>query len=101
MDVEADQEELSGREPTDTFIIQAEIYIEDRDEDVEQMRQINHSAHLPPTTEDEDVVDSAESELESEPEKHEIHLAAIYEEVAELRVQVRLSLAHDSSQLMR
>jgi hypothetical protein len=82
----ADEQELLDREPTDTFVVQAENYIEDRDEDLLELRQINLAAIRPPD-DDGTIADSLDSGLE--PEKHESHLAAIYEEVADLRTQVR------------
>ena len=77
---------MLDKEPTDTFVVQAENYIEDRDEDLLELREINHAAICPPD-DDEKTYDSPDSGLESE--KHETHLAAIYEEVADLRTQVR------------
>jgi hypothetical protein len=74
-----------NKEPTDTFVVQAENYIEDRDEDLLEFRQINHDAIRPPD-DDEKIDDRLDAG--SEPEKHETHLAAIYEEVADLRTQV-------------
>jgi hypothetical protein len=77
------------REPTDTFVIQAENYIEDRDEDWSELKQLNTVAQLPGRSDGDDDA-SSEDILDSEPEKHgEPHLAAIYEEVAELRTHVR------------
>lgn len=76
---------MLDREPTDTFVTQAEIYIEDRDEDLQELREINHSA-IRPTDGETEEESSTGSE---EPEKNESHLAAIYEEVADLRSQVR------------
>ena len=74
------------KEPTDTFVVQAENYIEDRDEDLLELRQINHAAiHLP----DDDEKTDETLKSDSEPEKHETHLAAIFEEVADLRCHVR------------
>jgi hypothetical protein len=84
--------ELLDREPTDTFVVQAEIYMEDRDEDLLELRQLNQlSSGLPTLDEDEEDVVSASPSLTSEGHG-EPHLAAIYEEVAELRSQVYLPL---------
>jgi len=85
-DRSADRKELLDKEPTDTFVVQAENYIEDRDEDILELQQINRAAIRPPD-DDVRIEDSLDSGLE--PEKHETHLAAIYEEVADLRNQVR------------
>jgi len=74
------------KEPTDTFVVQAENYIEDRDEDLLELRQINHNA-IRELDDDEKTDETLQSA--SEPEKHETHLAAIYEEVADLRSHVR------------
>jgi hypothetical protein len=79
------------KEPTDTFVVQAENYIEDRDEDLLELRRINHAAIHPP---DDDERIDGRLDTGSEPEKHETHLAAIYEEVADLRTQVSPDLAH-------
>jgi hypothetical protein len=85
LDGRADKKELLDKEPTDTFVVQAENYIEDRDEDLLELRQINHAAIHPP---DDDDKAATSLDTGSEPEKHESHLAAIYEEVADLRTQV-------------
>lgn len=84
----ADEKELLDREPTETFVVQAEIYIDDRDEDLLELREMNYAA-IRLAAEEEEVKKPKGSELESEsgPEKHETHLAAIYEEVADLRSQ--------------
>jgi hypothetical protein len=77
------------REPTDTFVIQAENYIEDRDEDMLELKQLNNIAQIPDRSAG-DEGSPAEDVLDLEPEKHgEPHLAAIYEEIADLRNQVR------------
>jgi hypothetical protein len=89
------------KEPTDTFVVQAENYIEDRDEDLLELRQINQAAVRLP---DDDEKMDGRLDTGSEPEKHESHLAAIYEEVADLRTQVRppfLNQADKSSENQR
>ena len=81
-------------EPTDTFMVQAEIYAEDRDEDLLELRQLKHAA----TVLIEDGVPESDTDgagpglkFKEEPERHE-HLAAIYDEVAELRSQASILL---------
>jgi hypothetical protein len=88
---QADKKELLDKEPTDTFVVQSQNYIEDRDEDLLELRQINHAAIHPL---DDDEKEESLLDTGSEPEKHETHLAAIYEEVADLRTQVSPDLAH-------
>ena len=79
-------------EPTDTFVVQAENYIEDRDEDLLELRQLNRAA-IRESIDEEKADDTLEESLE--PEKHETHLAAIYEEVADLRNQVSPHFSND------
>jgi hypothetical protein len=73
------------REPTETFLVQADIYCEEKDEDLFEMRESN----LQPRQESSDNL-PMEDDVEDPPGVHETHLAAIYEEVAELRHQVSL-----------
>lgn len=90
-----------NKEPTDTFVVQAENYIEDRDEDFLELSQINHAAIR---LSNDDEKEESLLDTGSEPEKHESHLAAIYEEVADLRTQVRppvLNEADNSSGTQR
>jgi hypothetical protein len=91
----ADEKELLNKEPTDTFVVQAENYIEDRDEDLLELRQINHAAVRLP---DDDEKMDGRLDTGSEPEKHESHLAAIYEEGADLRTQVRPPFANQADE---
>ena len=75
-------------------MVQAQIYTEDRDEDLLKLRQLKDAATV--LTEDgapESHTDGAGPGLKfkEEPERHE-HLAAIYDEVAELRSQASISL---------
>ena len=75
-------------------MVQAQIYAEDRDEDLLELRQLKHAATvLIMDGVPESGTDGAGPGLRSreEPERHE-HLAAIYEEVAELRSQASISL---------
>jgi len=73
------------REPTETFLVQADIYCEERDEDLLEMRESN----LRLGQESNDNL-PMKDDGENPPGVHETHLAAIYEEVAELRHQVSL-----------
>jgi hypothetical protein len=74
------------REMTETFLIQADIYCEERDEDLLEMRETD--SKLRQESSDNPAM---EEDVDNPPGVHETHLAAIYEEVAELRHQVSLS----------
>jgi hypothetical protein len=73
------------REPTETFLVQADIYCEERDEDLLEMRETDSKLR-----EENSDTSALEDDVENPPGVHETHLAAIYEEVAELRHQVSL-----------
>ena len=91
----ADEKELLHREPTDTFMVQAEVYVEDQDKDLQELKQLNQIETIPVASSDDGDESSGEEVSGGELEKHgESHLAAIYEEVADLRSQVCPRLHH-------
>jgi hypothetical protein len=77
------------REPTETFLVQADIYFEDRDEDILEQKEMYKIPQ-----QDQGSLGIGEQEVKLVDHVHgtepEIHLAAIYEEVADLRHQVRV-----------
>ena len=76
-------------------MIQAEVYVEDRDEDLQELKQLNQIETIPIASSDDGDETSGEEVSGGELEKHgESHLAAIYEEVADLRSQVCPRLHH-------
>lgn len=89
----ADDQELTEREPTETFLVQADIYFDDKDEDLLELKGVHKVFE---SDRDRDPADGPKAESGSEPgglgnqAEPEVHLAAIYEEVADLRHQVRL-----------
>jgi hypothetical protein len=69
--------------------VQADIYFEDRDEDILELKEMYRIPH-----QDQGRLGSRQADPELGNHVHgtepEIHLAAIYEEVADLRHQVRI-----------
>lgn len=81
---------LMDQEPTQTFMVQAEIYQQESEDDLAELRQLNieHLVYLPKTLVDVQEEDEEGSDTRKEEEQHDGHLVGLYEEISDLRAQV-------------
>lgn len=82
-------EALMSQEPTQEFLVQAELYQQESKEDHAELRRLNMQYLLPDSLkavreEDEETDSNGE---QAEPEG-EAHLGGLYEEISDLRIQV-------------
>ena len=82
-------EVLVGQEPTQTFLVQVEIYQQESKEDLAELGQLN-IRYL--TNDSLDAVPEEEegeaSSRDAKPDEDEVHLGGLYDEISDLRNQV-------------
>lgn len=98
-------EVLVGQEPTQTFLVQAEIYRQESKEDLAELGQLNIQYLIPETLgavsegEEEEEGEVSSTEPESDGDEHEAHLGGLYEEISDLRNQVSTALSYTGGQV--
>lgn len=92
-------EMLMAQEPTQTFLVQAEIYQQETREDLAELSQLRIQYLTPDAlsaVQEEDEAETSSGEL-GEQEVHDGHLAGLYDEISDLRDQVRTVLVPSPS----
>lgn len=82
-------EVLIGQEPTQTFLVQVEIYQQESKDDLAELGQLNIQYLMPEHL--EAVSDEGEGDTSStdpKPDENEAHLGGLYEEISDIRSQV-------------